>query len=106
MSAVTEFHLQSIRACGPCEQLVAKTDAEDGNTGILDGGSDMLDRLLHHGRITGSIGDEEAVVTISGEGWEVVVPRNDENLDSAIHKTSQLVVFETNVNTDNADRSA
>jgi hypothetical protein len=57
----------------------------------------MLHGLLHHGRITRAIGDEEAIVVLTSKGWEIVVPRTDHDLNASLEQTPQLIVLQTNI---------
>ena len=65
----------------------------------------MLDRLFHNGRITWSIGDEQTIIFLASQLREVVVPRDDLNLDTSVDQAAQLVVLQTNIDANNTHGS-
>lgn len=75
VAAVTKLHLQG--TCARCsrEELVTKANTEDWGAVLFNGGFDVVDSFSHHSWITWTVGDEEAVVILSGKGGEVVIPR-------------------------------
>ena len=99
-TAVTELHLDCVGTSSSCEQLVTKTDTEDGCARFVHGSLDVLDGRLHHGWVTGTVGDEKTVVVLASKLREVVVPWNLQDFDSSPHQAPELVVFETDVNGD------
>ena len=105
-TAVTKLHLDCAGAGCTGKQLVTKTDTEDGCAGLVHGGLDVLDGSLHHGWVTGTVGDEETIVVLAGELGEVIVPGNLQNLDSPTYEASELIVFETHVDGDDTNRAA
>lgn len=105
-TTVAVLHLHGVGAGSSGEQLVSKTDAEDGDPGFVHGCFDVPDGRLHHGGVTWTVRDEQTVIVLACQLREVIVPGHDLNLNSAPHKTSQLVELEANVNNDYTDGAA
>jgi hypothetical protein len=63
----------------------------------------VLHGALHHCWVTGSVRDEETVVFLPSKLREVVVPWYLQDFDSSSYETSQLVVFETDIDRDYAN---
>jgi hypothetical protein len=105
VTSVTKLHLQGFSARRPREQLVSKTDAENGCSGLVHCRLDVLHRFLHHGWVTRTVRDEQTIVLFARQTREVVVPWHDFDLDSSSQQTSQLVVFEANVYTYYTERA-
>jgi hypothetical protein len=66
----------------------------------------MSDSVFHHRWVTGAVGDEQAIVFLARKPREIVVPRDLQNFDTPSDETSQLVVLETDIDCDNANRAA
>jgi len=98
---VTELHLDGIGAGSASQQLVSKTDTEDGCSRLLHRGPDVLDSILHHSWITRTVGDEQPIVLLTSQLREVVIPRHHLDLDTALDEAAQLVELETDIDTDN-----
>ena len=105
VAAVTELHLEGFGAGSASEQLVSKTDTEDRCPGLLQSCLNVLDSVLHHGGVTGSVGQEETVVLLACELGEIVVPWHDLDFHAARDEAAQLVELETDINTENTHGS-
>jgi hypothetical protein len=105
VSAVTELHLEGFGASSASEQLVSKTDTEDGCPCLLQSCLNVLDSVLHHRWVTRSVGQEETVVLLACELGEVVVPGHNLDFDTALDEAAQLVELETDINTENTHGS-
>lgn len=103
MTAVTELHLhgRSTRSSG--EQLVTQADTEDWHSSFLDVLLNVLDSLLHHCWVTGTVGDEQTIVLLACKSREVVVPWHLNNLDTSVDEASQLVVLKTDIDSHDSD---
>lgn len=101
-TAVTKLHFERFRARRPGKQLMSQTNAEYGCPRLIHGCFDMFHSGFHHGWITRTVGDEQAVVVLASELRKVVVPRYLQYFDSSADETSELVVFKPYVNSDYA----
>ncbi|KAI3479544.1 hypothetical protein L1887_58356 [Cichorium endivia] len=105
VATVTELELLGLGTGGESEQLVTETDTEDGDhvgALALEQLGDAGDGGAARDRVTGTVGDEETVE--GGDvGEEVVVPRDDVELDAAGGEASNLVVLHTDVERKDAD---
>ena len=97
VSTITELHLQCARTSCSGQQLMTKTDAKDGYPVLLQCRGNVLNRLLHHGRVTRTVGDKETVIVLASKGWEVVIPWADHDFHAAFQEAAQLVIFQSNV---------
>lgn len=105
VAAVTELHLEGFGASSASEQLVSKTNTEDGCPGFLQSRLDVLDCVFHHSWVTGSVGQEETVVLLACQLGEIVVPGHDLDFHAALDEAAQLVELETDINTENTHGS-
>lgn len=106
MSTVTKLQLQGAGTCSSGKQLVSEADTKDWCALLLDGSLDVVDGLGHHGWITWTVGDEETIVVLASKGWEIIVPRAYQNLNTAGDQASELVVLETDVQAEDTDIAA
>lgn len=101
-SSVAKLHLLSLGARGSSEKLVTKTDSKDGRSRLIKGYPDMLNSLLHHSGISRTIRYKESIILLASQLWEIIVPRNDLDLDTTSDQAAQLVVLETNIDANDA----
>lgn len=102
VTTVTEFHLFGACAGRSGDELVTQTDTKDGDPILLHGSRNVLDRILHHGRIAGAVGDEKTIVLVTSESRKIVIPRADEDFDTAVQQAAQLIELQTHVQAEHA----
>ena len=105
MSTVSELHLECVCTGCSSEKLMAKANAENGRTRLLECSGDVIDRLFHHCRISGSVRQEQAIVIFSGQLREVVVPGYDLYFNASIDEAPELVELKTDVDADDTHES-
>ena len=97
MATVTELHLLSLGTGGACNQLVTQTDTEDGGSAFFEGFGQVCDGGGGHGRVTGTVGDEQTIIVLPGEVREIIIPGNNQDFNSTGKQATQLVEFQTHV---------
>lgn len=96
VGAVTVFELDGSGSGGQSEQLVAETDAHDWDLRGFHQLAEMVDCVLAVSRITGAVGNEDAVEVVS-DLVDGVVVREGSDAGAAANKTSQDVLFDSTV---------
>lgn len=91
MSTVTKLHLLGGSTGGKGQELVTQANTEDGGACSLKSLGQVADSDSVHDGITRTVGNEETVVV--GIGIEIIVPRNNLDLDAASDKAANLVEF-------------
>lgn len=104
VSTVTKLHLGRLCTGSTSEKLMPQANAKDGRPRFVNRSAYVSYCVLHHGRITRSIGNEQAIIVLAGQLWKVVVPRHDQDLYAAFHQTTELVKLEADIYTDYAHR--
>lgn len=77
VSSISELHLQCACTCSSGQELMSQANTKDWCPVLSHSRFDVLYCLLHHGRVTGTIGDEEPIVVLACKGWEIIVPGTD-----------------------------
>jgi hypothetical protein len=101
VSTVSELHLESARASSSSEKLMPKTNTKNWCPILCHCRCNMFDSLVHDRWITGTVGDEETIVVLASKGWKVIVPRTDQNFYPSLQEAAQLVVLQSNIQTQN-----
>jgi len=101
VSTVSELHLESARTSSSSEKLMSKTNTKNWCPILCHCRSDMFDSLVHDRWITRTVRDEETIVILASKGWKVIVPRTDENFYASLQEAAQLVVLQSNIQTQN-----
>lgn len=103
VTTVTELHLLGLSTDGTGNQLMTKTDTENGNSVLFHGLGQIGDGSGEGGRVTRTVRNEQTIVVLAGEGREIVIPGNDQNLNATCKQATQLVELHTDVQAENAD---
>ena len=88
------------------ETAVTETDAKYRSIRTLHECGESCNGRLDHCGVSGSIRDEEAIEGLFVVAQEVMVPRNDFQLDASRYETPNLVVFHSNVDRQHSQRPA
>jgi len=91
---VTVLELDGPAAGSQSQQLVAETDAEDGNLGGLHQTLQVVDSVLAVGGVTGAVGDEDTVEVV-GNLVDRVVEGEDCDASAATNQAAQDVLLHT-----------
>jgi hypothetical protein len=105
VATVTKGHAVCLETGGETEHLVSHADTKDGSVPLVDGLADPVSRLHDLLRVTGSVGEEEAVKLVS-DRVEVKVPWEDGDDCSALDERSDNVGLATKVEDGDAGASA
>jgi len=89
LATVAVLHLAGLCAGGEGEQLVTETDAKDGLV-LLQGLLEVGNGGLALGWVAGAVAHKETVILVI---VKVIVPRHNRELDAALGKAADLVVF-------------
>lgn len=101
VSTVSKLHLESARTSSSSEKLMSKTNTKNWRPILCYCRCDMFDSLVHDRWITGTVRNEETIVVLASKGWKVIVPRTDQNFYASLQEASQLVVLQSNIQTQN-----
>lgn len=96
VSSVAVLEFDSLGTRGQGKQLMAETNAENWNLGVVHHLSEVVDRLLTVGGITGSVGDEDAIEMMGHLVYRIVV-WEDGDARTTADQTSQDVFLDTTV---------
>lgn len=97
MRSVTVLELNGAGTNGQSQKLVAKADTHDRYLGCVHELRKVVDRLVAMGRVTRSVGDEDAVEVLSDLVNGVFV-REDGDSGASADETSHDVLLDTAVN--------
>lgn len=105
VGAVAVLELDGLGADGQGEKLVAEADTHDGDRRGIHEASEVVDSLLAVGRVTGSVGDEDAVKVL-GDLVDGVVVGQDGDRGAAADETAHNVLLDTAVDEGNVQVGA
>uniref|UniRef100_A0A1Y1KTY3 Uncharacterized protein n=1 Tax=Photinus pyralis TaxID=7054 RepID=A0A1Y1KTY3_PHOPY len=103
MRAVAILELDGTGTNGKGQELVAKTDAHDGDGRSLHQTGQVVDSLLAVSWVAGTVGDEDAIVVL-GNLVDRVIIREDGNRGTTADQASENVLLDTAINKSNVER--
>ena len=106
MTTVAKLHLFGLGTSCLRDKLMSKTNAEDRGSVSLHSRNDMLHGLTHNSRVTGSVGDKQSIVFLSGIGREIVIPRANQDFNASFQEAPELVILHTHIKAENTKRAA
>lgn len=103
MTTVTELHLGGSGTRCSGQKLMTQADTENRGLILLHDGGDVGNGSLENSGVTGSVGKEKAVVFVAGGSDQIMVPWAYEDLNSALQEAAKLVIFHTDIDTQDTD---
>ena len=82
---------------------MTQADTENGRLVLFHDGGDVGHSSFKDSRVTGSVGQEKAVVFVTSGSYQVMVPRAYEYFYSALQEAAKLVIFHTDIDTQNTE---
>lgn len=105
VGTVAVLELDGAGADGESEKLVAEANAHNGDLGRLHETGEVVDSLLAVGRVTGAVGDEDAVVVL-GYFVNGIVVRENGDRRAAAHQAAENVLLDTAIEQSNMELGA
>lgn len=103
MGSVAILEFDSTSTNGKGQELVAKTDAHDGDGRSLHQTGQVIDSLLAVSWVAGTVGDEDTIVVL-GNLVDGVIIREDGNRGTTADQASENILLDTTINKSNVER--